>query len=88
MPELSVGPIATMAECYGRVVRAPREGTASAAIVEHSAACGLVAYVFGVHPDQVARAVADAEAGRASFQAPLSASVGAEEQPTPRGRSV
>jgi hypothetical protein len=47
-----------IAACYRRVVREPLEGTAAAAIQEHTVACGLVAYVFGVHPDHVAIAVA------------------------------
>lgn len=48
-----------IAACYRRVVREPIEGTIAAAIQEHSAACGLVAYVFGVHPNRVAIAVAN-----------------------------
>lgn len=47
-----------LAQCYHRALRSPVEGTATAAIQEHAVACGLVAYVFGVHPDRVARAVA------------------------------
>jgi hypothetical protein len=45
--------------CYHRVRREPIEGTAGAAIQEHSVACGLVAYVFGLHPDYVARCLAE-----------------------------
>lgn len=48
-----------VSDCYHRVHRHPLEGTATAAIKEHSAACGLVAYVFGLHPDYVARCVAE-----------------------------
>lgn len=44
---------------YRRVLRPPCEGTATAAIKEHSAACGLLAYVLGLHPDRVAEAVAE-----------------------------
>jgi hypothetical protein len=55
-----------IAACYSRVVREPNEGTITAAIVEHSAACGLVAYVFGVHPDHVAVAVANTHAAGVS----------------------
>jgi len=45
--------------CYHRVRRTPEEGTSMAAIKEHTVACGLVAYVFGLHPDYVARCVAE-----------------------------
>ena len=47
----------TLAELYAKVKRIPREGSLSEAIKVHSQACGLVAYVFDVHPDVVARAV-------------------------------
>lgn len=48
-----------MATMYRSVRRKPAEGTAMAAIKVHAQACGLVAYVFNVHPDAVARAVRD-----------------------------
>jgi len=48
-----------MAAMYHRVIRAPLEGTAGAAIKVHAQACGFTAYAFNVHPDQVARAVAE-----------------------------
>lgn len=59
-----------LAGCYRRVLRPPTEGTAGAAITQHATACGLVAYVMGVHPDTVARAVA-APAPAPQADAPL-----------------
>jgi hypothetical protein len=47
-----------LAECYRRVKREPKEGTIAEALLEHAQACGLVAYVLGVHPDEVAKAAA------------------------------
>ena len=44
---------------YYRVYRKPREGTAGEAIKAHAQACGFVAYALDVHPDEVARVVAD-----------------------------
>lgn len=49
------------ADMYHRVFREPREGTISAAIKSHSQACGFVAYALDLHPDEVARAVAERE---------------------------
>lgn len=49
-----------MVALYHETRRAPDEGTATAAILAHAQACGLVAYLLDVHPDRVARAVADA----------------------------
>lgn len=46
-------------QMYRRVKREPEEGTVSAAIVVHAQACGLIAYVLGMHPDAVARVVRD-----------------------------
>jgi hypothetical protein len=43
---------------YRRVKRKPKEGTINDAIKCHSQACGLVAFAFDVHPDEVARDVA------------------------------
>ena len=48
---------AAMADLYERVKRPCAEGSLSEAITLHSQACGLVAYVFNVHPDDVAVAV-------------------------------
>jgi hypothetical protein len=48
-----------MAAMYQRVRRQPKEGTITAAILVHSQACGLVAYAYDVHPDAVARVVAE-----------------------------
>lgn len=47
-----------MAAMYHRVVRQPLEGTIGAAITVHAQACGFVAYAFNVHPDVVAKAIA------------------------------
>lgn len=50
---------AAMVAMYRTVKREPDEGTASAAIRVHAQACGFVAYAFNVHPDYVARCVAE-----------------------------
>jgi isochorismate hydrolase len=55
-----------MAEMYWRVKRSPEEGSVSAAISCHAQACGIVAFVSNVHPDNVARAVADFARERAA----------------------
>lgn len=47
------------ADLYWSVKREPDEGTATAAIKVHAQACGLVAFVLNVHPDAIARAVAE-----------------------------
>jgi hypothetical protein len=47
------------AEMYKDVIRKPRDGSISEAIKVHAQACGFVAYAFDVHPDRVARAVAE-----------------------------
>ncbi len=46
-------------EMYDRVKRPVREGSLHEAIKMHAQACGLVAYVYDVHPDEVAEAVRD-----------------------------
>lgn len=49
-----------MTAMYRRVKRSPSEVIAAAAIEVHAQACGFIAYAFNVHPDTVARAVAEA----------------------------
>lgn len=46
---------------YHRSRRKPEDGSVSAAIRVHAQACGLVAFVYDVHPDRVAEAVRDAQ---------------------------
>lgn len=50
-----------LAEMYHRVKRRPKDGSLASAIRVHAQACGLVAYVFDIHPDGVAEAVRDAK---------------------------
>lgn len=54
-----------LADMYWRVKREPTEGTAACAIRCHAQAAGLVSFVFDVHPDTVACAVACREKGDA-----------------------
>lgn len=46
-----------LARLYWNVWRAPAEGTITAGIAAHAAACGLVSYVADRHPEAVAMAV-------------------------------
>jgi hypothetical protein len=46
-------------EMYNRIKRPVRDGSLHEAIKAHAQACGFVAYVFDVHPDEVAEAVRD-----------------------------
>lgn len=46
-----------LAALYDLVKREPNEGTLAPAIKAHAQACGLVAYICDVHPDDVAQAV-------------------------------
>ena len=46
-------------EMYNDVKRKPRDGSLDEAIKVHAQACGFVAYAYDVHPDRVARAVAE-----------------------------
>lgn len=50
---------AALVAMYYEVIRKPLEGTAGAALKAKGQACGFVAYLFDVHPDRVASAVAD-----------------------------
>ena len=49
-----------IAALYWRIKRSPEEGTLAPAIRAHAQACGLIAYLFDIHPDEVARHVAQA----------------------------
>jgi hypothetical protein len=44
---------------YRAIKRKPTEGTLAPAIKAHSQACGLVAHLLDLHPDEVAEAVAE-----------------------------
>lgn len=50
-----------MASLYRAVKREPKEGTIGEAVKCHAQACGFVAYIADVHPDEVARVVAGAK---------------------------
>ena len=51
-----------MARVYHRIKRhSPEGGSLAGAIRDHSQACGIIAYLFDVHPDTVARAVKEYE---------------------------
>lgn len=45
------------AALYWRLKRRPNEGTLAPAIKAHSQACGIIAYLFDMTPDEVARIV-------------------------------
>ena len=47
-----------MKSVYGRAKRKPVDGSMREAVKCHAQACGFVAFVFDVHPDVVAKAVA------------------------------
>lgn len=43
---------------YWRIKRKPEEGTLEPAIRTHAQACGMIAFLFNLHPDHVAEIVA------------------------------
>lgn len=46
-----------IAEAYKTCKRDPVDGSLAEAIKVHAQACGVVAYVFNLHPDKVAEIV-------------------------------
>ena len=60
-----------MARLYHRIKRySPEGGAPAGAIRDHSQACGIIAYLFDVHPDTVARAVKEYEPKRQADRIP------------------
>lgn len=56
---------ALMVRLYHIALRKPLEGTYMPAVIAHRGACGIVAYLLGVHPTAVSDAVV-AERARAA----------------------